>query len=740
MPAKSVLSVHEVVHSLPTDFDPVAERAPSIAPPMLLQNWQVVLRWKWLIVSILVASLLLGIIVTLLMEPKYTAAARIEISREQKNITKVEGVDPTDAKQDLEFYQTQYSLLEARSVAERVARQLKLATREEFFAAHSVAPDKSGAFSTPLAGVLTPDQREHREKLAVKLLLRHILISPIRQSSLVDVTYSSASPTLSAEIANTWVRQFIQSSLDRRFDSTADARKFLEARLADLRVKVEQSERDLVNYAARKGIVSLGRAISPDGRTVNDRTLVSADLESLNNALAGAVADRVAAESRARQQVAKGAIPEALSNSAIAVLRQRRAEAAAEHAKLLVQFDSGYPKARALAEQVGALDASITKEELRVATSRSVEYGQALRREQELRAMVDQLKAQLATQQFNSIQYNIYQREADTNRQLYDALLQRYKEIGVAGVVANNISIVDSAQVPGSPSSPNLLLNLVLSFLAGIVVAGVATFALDHIDEGLRDPSQVSSALQVPLLGSVPDVEDHDALAMLSDVKSAVTEAYLTIRSNLAFSTDHGVPRTFMVTSTRAAEGKSTSALALAAVLGRTGKRVVLVDADMRSPSVHDFVGVRNDRGLSNILAGADDWRDWIKPTQFPGLDALPAGPPPPSAAELLSSDRILVFVERLSHMFDHVVIDSPPILGLADAPLLSRAVEGCVFVAEAEGVAIRGVKSALDRLRTVHGHVYGVILTKLKHRYAGYGYGYGYGQSYGTTVEKAAR
>jgi polysaccharide biosynthesis transport protein len=635
----------------------------NFAPPILLQYWQVVLRWKWVIAGILAAMLALGLVITLLATPQYTATSRIEISRDQKKVTNVEGVESQEAGRDLEFYQTQYALLRARSLAERVARQLRLSTNESFFEAHGVDPSEGLIFAQNSGQVLSQDDRKKREKLAVDLLLEHASISPIRGSALTDISYTSASPALSALIANTWTEQYIVQSMDRRFASTADARKFLEGRLADYRARLETSERELVDYAETNDIVALGKSKSVDGRTEVERTLISSDLEALNSALAQATADRIAAESRARERNG-GANTEALNNVAIGQLRQKRAEVAAEYAKLMVQFEPGYPAAKALSEQIRALDTSISREEGRVLNSRSSEFREAQKRESDLKQRVTQLKSQMNRQQRDSIQFNIFQREADTNREMYDGLLQRYKEIGVAGVGANNISIVDLAKTPDKPSSPKLLFNMALALLAGLGLATLATFALDQIDEGLRDPTQVSRALQVPLLGSVPDIEDEEALDLLRDPKSTLSEAYLSIRSNLAFSTDHGLPRALMVTSTRPAEGKSTSSLAIAAVMGRTGKKVLLVDADMRSPSMHQFTGQENRMGLSNFLAGENDWQQLVQPTGFKGLHLIAAGPTPPSASELLSSDRMLVLVNQLLSHFDHIVIDSPPILG----------------------------------------------------------------------------
>lgn len=389
------------------------------APPLLLQYWQVVLRWKWVILGIIASSMVLGLVATLLATPKYTAKARIEISREQKNITKVDGLESGQAGRDLEFYQTQYALLEARSLAERVARQLRLANDERFFEAHgTTASGEGGLFNTSAVG-LTAAEREKREKRAVDILLKNVGISPIRGSALIDVSYTSANSALSSQIANAWTEQFVAASMDRRFASTADARQFLEQRLADLRARLEQSERDLVSYASQKGIISLSRTQGADGKTQSERTLIAADLEALNEALAEATAERIAAESRARTGADRNPKDDPLlAGGGTTQLRQKRAEVAAEYAKLMVQFEPGYPAARALAEQLRVLDASIAREEGRLSgreTGRSsgvrvAEYRAAVQREQELARKVEGLKDRLDMQQRDSIQYNIYQR------------------------------------------------------------------------------------------------------------------------------------------------------------------------------------------------------------------------------------------------------------------------------------------------------------------------------------------
>lgn len=704
-------------------------------PPVLLQYWQAAIRWRWVIAGIIAAAVAVGLIVTLLTAPRFTARSQIEISREQKNVTNVEGIDPQQGR-DLEFYATQHSLLKATSLAERVARKLKLATSDAFFEAHGVNP----AGLPKVEGAASATAMRQRERSAVGLLLANVAIEPIRTSRLVDIKYTSRSPEMSARIANTWVQEFIGATMDRGFASTADARQFLETRLATLRERLEESEREAVLYASNAGIVTLDSVRDSEGRTTVQRTLASADLEALNQALITARAERINAQSRVGAGSAENS-PEVLSNATITSLRSRRADLAAQYAQMMVKFEPGYPAAVALRQQISSLDAALNRETGRVGASRSQTYREAAAREKELEARVNALKAEFDRQRQASIQQNIYQREADTNRQLYDALLQRYKEIGVAGTVgASNIAIVDDAKIPTTPSAPNLPLNLAIALVAGMVLAALAVLGLEQVDEGIRSPADVQRFLKTPLLGSVPLAEE-DPIDTLHDPKSHLAEAYFSLRSTLAFTTNHGLPKSFAVSSTQPGEGKSTTALALAEIIARTGKRVLIVDSDLRSPSVHRLLDLTNEGGLSNLLTGDDQVHRFIRDSGRPGLSVLTAGPMPPSPAELLSTERLNNVVQMLTSQFDHVIFDSPPVLGLADAPLIGRPLEGVLYVIEAEKTPRRAASSSLQRLRAVGNHIFGIVVTKVdfsRHSY-GYGFGYGYGYDYKYGKEPAA-
>ena len=696
--------------------------------PILVEYWQAMLRHKIAIAIIIAISIVLGIVATLLMTPYYTSTATVEINREQDKVTNVEGVRATDGgAQALEFYQTQYSLLESRSLAERVVRALNLATSDKFFETLGVSTDNLGAQSAA--------QRSERLKLATNLLRGHISIEPIRGSSLVDISFSSPSPEISAQVANTWVDEFIASNLDRRFSSTADAREFLEEQLSDLRERLEDSERNLSVYADDKEIITLSSQQNAEGRTVSQKTLASTNLEDLNQALAQAIAERIAAESEASQRLGN---KNSLSNSTLNNIREERAKVQAEYAKLMVQFEPEYPAAKALASQIAALDKSIAAEEARSRTGTSARYQEALRKEQQLMAQVNRLKGQLSGERRDSIQYNIFQREVDTNRQLYDGLLQRYKEIGVAGVGTNNISIVDRAQPPESPSSPKLILNIILAAFVGCGLAAAYVFVMEQIDQTVKDPSDLKTKLGIVPLGSIPDLEKDDIILSLSDKKSVVWEAYLSIRTSLAFLTDHGVPKSFLVTSTRPNEGKSTSAFALAAVLASTNKHILLIDGDMRNPSLHQFLNTKNSFGLSNYLAGDDELGKLINKGSAHGFDTMSAGPIPPKAAELLSSTRLQDLFAILAESYDTVIVDAPPVLGLADIPLLANSVEGVIYTIEAGGVKLRGIQSAINRVRSSNAHIFGGLVTKVQSQHSGYGYGYSYQYSYGQPSTEA--
>lgn len=720
--------------SRPPAAVPDEARPPSL--PVMRQYLRIAMRWRYVILGAVALCVVLGIVVTMLMTPKYTATATIEIARESDQVTTIQGVERDASIADQEFYQTQYGLLESRTLSERVAAQLRLIDDPEFFALFGVSSDDP-AFQL-VNGRYPASGRAARQRAAGAILRDALAIEPTRLSRLVDIRFTSPDPEFSARVANAWAENFIQSNLERKVQATSYGRNLLQQQLAEAKERLDESQRQLVGYASSQGIINL--PASGQGNSGSERSIVADNLAALNAALSEATADRIQAEARFRQIGRAGASAEALSNSAINGLRQRRAELSAEYQRLMQQFTPAYPSAQALQSQIADLDRAIAREEGRVTGSYEANFRQALAREAALQDRVEQLKSSYLDLRRRSIQYNIYQQEVDTNRVLYEGLLQRFKEIGVAGGVGvNNVTVVDAADVPQEPSSPQPLLNLAAALLAGLALGALAAFVLEQMDEAIADPADFERRLALPLLGTVPKLEGETPKEALRDRKSQLFDAYLAVQTNLGFSTSHGLPRSFAVTSTRPAEGKSTTALALATTLARAHRKVILVDGDMRSPSVHHLGGVGHDRGLSNFLAGQDD----IAPLTFEmadlGFTAMTAGPIPPNAAELLTGDRLALLIARLLERYDHVVIDSPPVMGLADAPLIANRVEGVVYVVESHGIRSTMVKSALNRLAGVNAHVFGGVLTKFESRRAHYSHGYEYGYDYGRNRAKAA-
>ena len=717
-------------------LDATTDKLQAPGEPFAIKALHFLRKWRWLVLGFSAVSVLLGLVLTLLATPQYTATTNLEIRRESFRITGTKDVEPDTQAFDSEFYQTQYGLLRTRALSEAVARNLRLENDRKFFEGYG---EKFIVDKMKLGGLqaTSASARSERARVAGQVLLKRIVVTPTRASRLVSVSFVSPDPVFSQRVANAWSKVFIESTLERKFDATSYARRFLEDRLEQLRKRLEESERLLVSYASQQGIINLPVPMAGgEGATV-DKPIVAENLEVLNRELSSAIADRVKTQSRLANE--GGSTAEALDNTGISTLRTRRAEIAADYSKMLTQFEPQYAPARGLQAQIEQLDRAIAREEGRVTRSIRDNYTAAMARENALKQQVASLKTGLLDVRTRSIQYNIYQREVDTNRQLYDGLLQRYKEIGIAGGVGvNNVSIVDAADLPARPSSPKLLTNLALALLIGIALGSAVALILDQIDESVSDPRSIEKLFGTPLLGIIPKVDGENPRDELRDRKSTLVEAYLSAQSSLGFTTSHGAPKSLAVTSTSAAEGKSTSSFALASMLARSGKRVILIDGDMRSPSVHHLAECRNEVGLSNYLAGNDKLSELIQKDAVDDISVMTAGPLPPNAAELLSGGRLSQLVSELLQQFDHVVIDIPPVMGLADAPLIARAVESVVFVIQSHSTRISGARVAIQRLRDANANIVGTLLTKFQvekaHYGAGYEYGYGYGQT--TTAE----
>ena len=654
-------------------------------------------HWRWLILGCVAAGIVLGVLAAMLTTPMYRATVTLEV-----NPLTVEVVDEKSRPQAAsagsgDLVATQIGLLSSRATAQRAAEELNLANNATV--------------------VGTKGSTTDRLRRATDVVADGLRVKPPLSGTLIEYSYSSSSPELAAAIANQIGHSFINGGLQRRYDASSYARAFLSQQIAKSRADLEQSERQLVAYAQAQGIINTAGPEEKGQATGDVNSLQGESLVELNRALGAATARRVSAEGTYRQGIAVGATSDVTNSTA--GLRAARATLQAEYQEKRTLMKPEHPDMISLQTRIAEIDRQITREASQVSASRSnsllADYRAAAAAERALASRVAGLKGSVLNLRGRSIQYNILQRETDTNRSLYDALLQRYKEVGVAaGIGSSPVSIVDSADVPRGPYSPNLSYNILAGLLIGLVGGLGGAVALDFLYDTIKTREEVRAKLGLACLGAIPKISAKgEFIDNLKDPRSVVGEAYGSVIAALRFSTDDGLPRRMMVTSAQAREGKSSSALALAQNLSRLGNRVLLIDADLRKPV---FRSANPNVGLTHLLTGeGSDLIDHVQPTQFDKLFLLPAGPIPPNPADLLSSARMQSMLQQLEGEYDVLIVDGPPVAGLADALLLASIVNNVLFVVEAGRTRTKAAVEALGTVRSTGAHVLGAILTKAK-------------------------
>jgi len=698
-----------------------------------LNYWRILVKRKWTVLATLGMVLVIALVNTMLTTPIYRATASLQLQRAALQVVQEGGVSaPGEYSGAEDFQRTQIELLRSRALSERVVTQLGLTDSGEFerlwprstwdtlrrlIRGREEAP---AAPASPAKGA-KPDSADKLSNLASSFR-GGLSVEPINGSELVRVNYDSPDPLFSQRAANAIAEAFVAQNLERKFDSNSYAKGYLEDRLQELKVKLEESEKKLVDFAQKENIVSAGDE--------SGSNLTAANLASLNAAYAKAKEDRIRAEARWRQAptLRGGGLSTAAGDApVIKTLQESRAKLQLDYQDKLRLYKPDYPVMQQLKGQIDEINQQIAAEESNIRGGIQSEYESARQQEAMLAEQLKGQKDEFLDLQHRSIQYNIFKREVDTNRQLYDALLQRYKEIGVAGgVSANNISLVDRAQ-PGWKFSPNLQRNMMLAALLGLLLGALLALGFEYLDDTIKRPEDIEHLLGVPLLGAIPLVKlPMTPKQALQDVRSGFSESYRSLRTALQFSTDHGAPKTLLVTSATPSEGKSTTAYVLGQYYAQLGKRVLIVDCDLRNPSLHRSIGVSNEMGLSNYLAGAAKPTDLIKPTEVPGLMYMPTGPLPPNPAELLMGSKMVSLLTVAAERFDMLVLDGPPVMGLADAPILANLAKGTLLVVQAGSTRVAVARNAVKRLQAARAHIVGGLLTHFVPEHAGQGYGYG--------------
>ena len=699
--------------------------------------WAVIVRRKWTVLTFFAIVVAAAMTATYLTTPIYRASTTLQIDAEELNIVQYEQVTSGAQKDGSEYMRTQQEVLRSRATAERVVNELNLTEHPAF----NQPPEPSLAATwlpwltqdkkKPAPATQDNDALTEKTRGVVGAVQEGLSVQPVGNSRLLLLHFDSPDARLAAAVANSVVTVFINLNLSRRMDATSYAKTFLQDRLQQVQAKLEESEKALVAFARKEELIKTGESDSVDTQV----------LQGFTTALTQAQQERIRAESlhNSVQGMAIEALPEVLENPTIQGLKERKSKLETDYQEGLKLYKPAYPKMEQIAGQIAEIDTMIKAEIQNVRAAIYSRYRSAQAQEAALSAKLQESRRDILGEQDRSIQYNILKREVETNRQLFEGLLQRLKEVGVAGGVGtNNISVIDKAEVPDKPHTPNPRRNLMIAIFLGLFGGVGLAFLFEHLDDSIKIADDVEQQLGLPVLGIIPHSRPLPGGKLFrenDDARSHFAEAYRSLRTALQFSTPEGMPRVLMVTSASIGEGKSTTALSLAMQISQLGKKVLLIDGDLRKASLHSTLDLSNTLGLTNYLSGEAKPAEVTRTTQIPNLFVITSGPLPPNPAELLASPKMVSLLSLAGEKFDHVVIDGPPVLGLADAPLLGNIAEATLIVIESGSTRRDFARGAIKRLRGTHTHLLGGVLTKMQVRDHSYDY-YSSNSYYGGSLE----
>jgi polysaccharide biosynthesis transport protein len=721
----------------------------------------ILLHRKWLLIFSVLLALIMGLVLTIRETPIYRATAVVEARPPAASPYGYNDYSTYAIGQN--FQGDQIQLLKSAALAERVARDFRVempttpgqaAGEGGFFAELSAQFDAwlaSDGLAAPAARpeATTADDLQAANQAIIEREIRGGLqVTPVPQANLLSLSLDDENPRRAAALVNAAAKTYVAMNSERRFQNTNKTQNFYDTQVRKTRADLEDLERRLIAYARGKDLVNLENLLESHEHEFSQ---LKSQIFEVEQRLFQAEA-----KFQTMQEAGGSGGEDFLKSEVIQQLKTRRAQLDDEYQLNLKVFLPEYPKMVQLQGQIEAIDAQIKEEMRAIAKSIEIAY-EATRREYEsLERRVAKGRKALLEMRDQTADYNALKREQTALKAVYDGLMTRIKEAGiVADVSINNVSILDVASIPTQPYTPNLRANLTKALGLGLVLGVLLIALMENLDDTVKSAEDVEQLLGVPLLGGYPlvgplmrqDQRDGAAtLELLRDPKSPLAEAARSLRATLLFASAEGAPKILHFTSAAPNEGKSIACFCTALAFAKSGASVLCIDADLRNPSLHRLFDVPNNRGLSNYLVSDIQPAEIALATDAEGMYVITSGQLPPNPVELLSSQKMADLLHLAAERFDYVFVDSPPILGLADAPLLSAIVGASVFVLEPSKTRKVALRDSLKRLRGSHAHVIGAVLQKMDRRGTGYGYGYqynyqylyGYGQSGGRDLEPA--
>jgi polysaccharide biosynthesis transport protein len=709
----------------------------------LLDRLAVVFKHLRLISAVFAIVVAIAMLESYSATPLYRSQARIVIQDERSTaIGSLNSNDPAYWQDPEPYFNTQYRILQSRGLARRVIRNLPPppAAQPSAFSRVLSLPRQllNRVRSKPaVAGSEAPAKDETAaESAAIGGFLGGLSISPVKDTRLVEIIYSSPDPEYAAQAANMVAREYVQQNLDAKLQNTNSTLDWLKDELEKQRQKVEASERAMANYQEGHNAMSL-----------DDRQNVVVDrLNSLNDAATKAKMNRLQKEALHRQLAGVTAdtagvdtLPGVSQNTTVQDIKQQLAQLNSDRARLLQTRTANHPEVAKVDAAIQSATARLRTETSKIIESIGNDYRAALAEERTLTASLEDQKRQVIDLNRKNIGYSTLKREAEGDRNVYNVLLQQEKELRVVGNSrANNVQLMDAAEVPGGPYTPNHGRDWLMALVLGLALGVAFAYTVEYLDDTVKIPDDLTRRLRLPLLGLVPAVAGGKVPVLLNPVPHDFGEAFRSLRTSLVFTNGTEGKRMIAVTSSQPLEGKTTTAANLAVALALGGSRVMLIDADMRRPGLHRTLGIQNEVGLSHVLTGQARVREAVQRTSEPNLYVMTAGRTPPNPSELLSSARMQNLIANLkAGPFDWVIIDTPPVLAVTDAVIIAPYVSGLVFVVGAEMTRRAHAERAIQTIQSGKPNIIGAVLNRVdlnrnKYYYSRY-YGYHYKSYYGS-------